>query len=74
MTATPILTAAQALPPKERENLCAKIAASLEAPLTVEKQAWAGGVKKRAEERRSGKVEGRSAEAVFAKARPRFGK
>lgn len=73
MTAAQILTAAQALPPQERETLCTKIAESLDAPLTPEEQAWADVAERRAEELRSGKVKGVPAEEVFAKARRRLG-
>jgi putative addiction module component (TIGR02574 family) len=73
MTAAQIFTAAQALPPQERETLCTKIAESLDAPLTTEEQAWADVAERRAEELRTGKVKGLPAETVFAKARQRLG-
>jgi putative addiction module component (TIGR02574 family) len=73
MTAAQILTAAQALPPRERETLCTKIAESLEAPLTPEEQAWADVAERRADELRSGKVQGVPAAEVFGKARRQLG-
>ena len=73
MTVAQILTAVQELPPRERETLCTKIAESLDAPLTVEEQAWADVAEQRAVEMRSGKAKGIPSEEVFAKARRRLG-
>jgi putative addiction module component (TIGR02574 family) len=73
MTVTEILAAAHALPPQEREALCTQIAETLDAPLTVQEQAWADVADRRAEELRSGKVKGVPADEVFAKARRRLG-
>jgi putative addiction module component (TIGR02574 family) len=73
MTVAEILIAAQALPPRERETLCTKIAESLDAPLTPEEEAWAEVAERRVEELRSGKVKGIPADEVFAKARRRLG-
>lgn len=73
LTVAQILTAAQALPPQERESLCAKIAESLDAPMTTEEQAWADVAERRSEELCSGKVQGMPADEVFAKARRRLG-
>jgi putative addiction module component (TIGR02574 family) len=73
MTVAQILTAAQALPPQERETLCTRLAETLDAPLTPEEQAWADVAERRAEELRSGKAQGVPAEEVFAKARRKLG-
>ena len=73
MTVVQILTAAQALPPKEREALCSQIAESLDAPIDREEQAWADIADRRAEELRSGQVKGVPADEVFAKARRTLG-
>lgn len=73
MTVAEILTAAQALPARERETLCTQLAETLDAPLTPEEQAWADVAERRAEELRSGKVQGVAAEEVFAKARRKLG-
>jgi putative addiction module component (TIGR02574 family) len=73
MTVVQILTAAQALPPKEREALCAQLAESLDAPIDVEEQSWADIAARRADELRNGKVKGVPADEVFAKARRTLG-
>jgi putative addiction module component (TIGR02574 family) len=73
MTVAQILTAVQELPVRERETLCTKIAESLDAPLTVEEQAWADIAEQRAAEMRSGKAKGVPSEEVFAKARRHLG-
>lgn len=73
MTVAQILTAAQELPPWEREALCTKLAESLDAPLMAEEQAWADAAERRAAELSSGKVKGIPSEEVFAKARRRLG-
>ena len=73
LTAAQILTAAQALPPKERETLCTQLAETLDAPLTPEEQAWAEVAERRVETLRNGKSRGVPADEVFAKARRRLG-
>jgi putative addiction module component (TIGR02574 family) len=73
MTVTEILAAAQALSPQEREALCTQIAETLDAPLTVQEQAWADVAERQAAELRSGKVKGVPVDEVFAKARRRLG-
>jgi len=73
MTVAELFSASQALPPKEREILCAQIAESLDTPFTKQQQAWADIAESRAEELRSGKVSGVPADEVFAKARQRLG-
>jgi putative addiction module component (TIGR02574 family) len=60
------------LPTAQREELCTQIAESLDAPLTVEEQAWADVAERRAGELRSGKVKGVPADESFAKARRRL--
>lgn len=73
MTLAEIMTATRALPTAEREELCTQIAESLDAPLSVEKAAWAETAERRAEELRSGAVKDVPADEVFAKARRRLG-
>lgn len=73
MTVAQLLTAAQELPPRDRETLCTKIAESLDAPLTVEEQVWAEVAERRAAEMRSGEAKGILSDEVFAKARRRLG-
>lgn len=73
MTLTEIMTATRALPAAEREVLCIQLAESLDTPLTVEESAWAVMAERRAEELRSGRVQGVAADEVFAKARRRLG-
>jgi len=73
MTLTEIMTATRALPTAEREELCIQIAESLDLPLSVEDAAWAQTAERRAEELRSGRVQGVPADVVFAKARRRLG-
>lgn len=65
--------AARNLSPAEREELCSRLANSLEAPLSVEEQAWADLAERRAEELRTGHVTGIPANEVFAKARRKLG-
>jgi putative addiction module component (TIGR02574 family) len=65
--------AARNLSPAEREELCSRLANSLEAPLSVEEQAWADLAEKRAGELRTGHVAGIPADEVFAKARQKIG-
>ena len=73
MTVAQLEAAARNLTPAEREELCSRIAGSLEAPLTPEEQAWADVAGHRAEELRTGKVTGVPAAEVFAKARRKLG-
>ena len=73
MTVAELFSASQALPSKERETLCTKIAESLDTALTKQQQAWADIAERRIEELRSGKVSGVPADEVFAKARQRLG-
>ncbi len=65
--------AACRLSPAERDELCSRLAGSLEAPLSPEEQAWAGLAGRRAEELHTGKVAGVPADEVFAKARRKPG-
>ncbi len=73
MTLAEIMVATRALPVAEREELCIQIAESLDAPISVEEAAWAETAERRAEELRSGRVQGVPADEVFAKARRRLG-
>jgi putative addiction module component (TIGR02574 family) len=73
MTVAELFSASQALPPKERETLCAQIAESLDAPLTGQQRLWADEAERRAEELRSGAATGVPADEVFAKAARRLG-
>jgi putative addiction module component (TIGR02574 family) len=73
MTVAELFSASQALAPKERETLCTQIAESLDTELSKEQQAWAEIAERRAEELRSGNVQGVPADEVFAKARQRLG-
>ncbi len=73
MTVSEIMTATRELPMAEREELCLQIAESLDAPLSAEEAAWAETAERRAEEQRSGRVQGVPADEVFAKARRRLG-
>lgn len=69
MTVAQLLTAAQELPPQERETLCTRIAETLHVPLTLEEEAWADVAERRAEELKNGTVKGIPANEVFAQAR-----
>jgi putative addiction module component (TIGR02574 family) len=73
MSVSEIEAAVRALPAAEREALCERIAESLEVPLTVEEQAWADVAERRADELRTGKVQGVPADEVFRKARRKLG-
>ena len=57
----------------EREELCERIAVSLEGPLTAEDSKWADLAEWRGEELRSGKVAGVTVEESMAKARRQLG-
>ena len=72
MTVKQIAAAVRELPTAQREELCTQIAESLDAPLTVEEQAWADVAERRAGELRSGKVKGVPADESLAKARRRL--
>lgn len=72
-TVEELVTAAKELPPGQREELCERIAGSLEVPLSMEEAAWADVAERRAEELRLGKVAGVPAEESLAKARRRLG-
>jgi putative addiction module component (TIGR02574 family) len=72
-TVEELVAAAKELPALQREELCEQIARSLDGPLSVEETAWADVAERRAEELRTGKVVGVSAEDSFAKARARLG-
>jgi len=73
MTLAEIITVSRALPSAEREALCTQLAESLDSPLSVEEAVWAETAERRAEELRSGRVQGVPADEVFAKARRRLG-
>jgi len=73
MTVAEIVAAARELPVAQREELCTRLAESLDAPLTAEESAWAEVAERRAGELRSGKVTGVPAEESLAKARRRLG-
>jgi putative addiction module component (TIGR02574 family) len=72
-TVEALVAAAKELSAVQREELCEQIAGSLDAPLSVEEAAWADVADRRAEELRSGKAGGVSAEASLARARRRLG-
>lgn len=72
-TVEELVAAAKELPAIQREELCEKIAGSLDGPLSADESAWADVAERRAEELRSGKVRGVTADESLAKARSRLG-
>lgn len=73
MNVSELLAAAKALPPPEREDLCTRIADTLESPLTAEEQAWADTASRRLAELLDGRAKGGPADEVFTRARLRLG-